>query len=241
MTRLLVSVRDADEALAALAGGADLIDIKEPAHGALGAAHQQTWHEVIHAIAGRAPLSAALGELLDVPTDREFSGLALVKAGLAGCATHKAWKARLQQFHTSLPATTGLVAVIYADAACAAAPAPLEVLDMAIQMQLGTVLIDTFNKARGDLWTALGEGELTQLVERARHHGIKVALAGSIGLKTIHRALELAPDWIAVRGAACEGGRTGRISTARVSALKAIISPPKPLKVSSSVEIGTRL
>src|SRR5262249_6225382 len=38
MPRLLVSVRDVREAEAALAGGADLIDIKEPAHGPLGRA-----------------------------------------------------------------------------------------------------------------------------------------------------------------------------------------------------------
>ena len=36
MTRLLVSVRSAEEAEIALAGGADVIDVKEPRRGALG-------------------------------------------------------------------------------------------------------------------------------------------------------------------------------------------------------------
>lgn len=36
--KLLVSVRDADEAIAAFSGGADIIDVKEPANGSLGRA-----------------------------------------------------------------------------------------------------------------------------------------------------------------------------------------------------------
>ena len=39
---LLVSVRSAAEALAALAGGADVIDVKEPNQGSLGAADDDT-------------------------------------------------------------------------------------------------------------------------------------------------------------------------------------------------------
>jgi uncharacterized protein (UPF0264 family) len=42
MTGLLVSVRDAAEAADALAGGADLIDVKEPNAGSLGAAGHPT-------------------------------------------------------------------------------------------------------------------------------------------------------------------------------------------------------
>ena len=37
MIRLLASVKDTDEAEIALSGGADIIDFKDPAHGALGA------------------------------------------------------------------------------------------------------------------------------------------------------------------------------------------------------------
>ena len=45
--RLLVSVRDAVEAEAALAGGAHLIDVKEPARGALGRADDATIAAVV--------------------------------------------------------------------------------------------------------------------------------------------------------------------------------------------------
>ena len=44
-------------------------------------------------------------------------------------------------------------------------------------------------------------------------------LAGSLGPAEIERLLPLAPDWFAVRGAACEGGRGGRVTEPRVRAL----------------------
>jgi uncharacterized protein (UPF0264 family) len=62
---LLVSVRSAEEAVAALAGGAGLIDVKEPERGALGFAGGEVIAAVLCAVGGRRPVSAALGELRD--------------------------------------------------------------------------------------------------------------------------------------------------------------------------------
>src|SRR5262249_54305435 len=61
--RLLVSVRSAAEAIAAVEGGADLIDIKEPSHGSLGRADDAAVTAVLQAVGGRKPVSAAFGEL----------------------------------------------------------------------------------------------------------------------------------------------------------------------------------
>jgi uncharacterized protein (UPF0264 family) len=54
--RLLVSVRDAAEAVEALAGGADWIDLKEPQRGPLGAVDAVTARDVVHVVAGRVPV-----------------------------------------------------------------------------------------------------------------------------------------------------------------------------------------
>jgi uncharacterized protein (UPF0264 family) len=62
---LLVSVRSAAEAEAALAGGAGLIDVQEPGRGSLGRADAETVAAVLRAVAGRRPVSAALGELTE--------------------------------------------------------------------------------------------------------------------------------------------------------------------------------
>ncbi len=227
MTRLLVSVRDADEARAALLGGADLIDIKEPSRGALGAADPQVWREVLAAVKGRAPVSAALGELaeldiaaLALPTD----GLRLVKTGLAGCGASDRWLASLRTLQQTLPSNTALVAVAYADAACCGAPDPQEVLQAARQYQLPVLLIDTYDKRHGDLFAVLPAAQLAELVATAQQADIRVALAGSLTQETLPRALALEPAWIAVRGAACAAGRESRVSTGCVQTLKTILA-----------------
>ena len=65
MTRLLVSVRSLDEARVALEAGVDLIDLKEPARGPLGAVDLEVVEAVSQFVASRVPTSTALGELID--------------------------------------------------------------------------------------------------------------------------------------------------------------------------------
>ena len=50
-----------------------------------------------------------------------------------------------------------------------------------------------------------------------------MALAGSLGPREIGRLRELAPDWFAVRGAACAGGRAGTVNVERVRSLTALL------------------
>jgi uncharacterized protein (UPF0264 family) len=64
--QLLVSVRSADEVEAALAGGADIIDAKEPANGSLGAVSPATLAKVASRIPAVQELSIALGDVRTV-------------------------------------------------------------------------------------------------------------------------------------------------------------------------------
>src|SRR2546421_8597639 len=95
---LLVSVRSAVEAVAALHGGAALIDVKEPRRGSLGRAEDATIAAVVACIAGRVPVSAALGELVE-PESVPYagSGLAFMKWGLAGVVAAGNWQLRLRR------------------------------------------------------------------------------------------------------------------------------------------------
>ena len=63
MTMMLASVRSLDEALFALEAGADLIDLKEPSHGALGALDHAAVRVCVQAIGGRRPVSATIGDI----------------------------------------------------------------------------------------------------------------------------------------------------------------------------------
>ncbi|MFL5577756.1 MAG: (5-formylfuran-3-yl)methyl phosphate synthase, partial [Gemmatimonadaceae bacterium] len=62
---LLVSVSSAAEAAAALAGGADLVDAKDPSAGALGAVSDGALRGIVAAVSGARPVSAALGDARD--------------------------------------------------------------------------------------------------------------------------------------------------------------------------------
>src|SRR4051812_31622535 len=95
---LLVSVRSAAEALSSLAGGADVIDVKEPKYGSLGAADHETIAAIVRVVGGRVPVSAAMGELVDIMHSQDghgtkplSAGVSLFKIGLASCAGLTDW------------------------------------------------------------------------------------------------------------------------------------------------------
>src|SRR5438876_5027159 len=142
---LLVSVRSAAEAEAALEGGADLIDIKEPSRGPLGRADDETIAAVVRFVDGRQPVSAALGELVDGEPAPTADGLTFVKRGLAGCHGACAWRDKLavQLAGHSLPQT---VIVAYADWHQASAPPLDEVVEFACAWPRAVFLLDTFAK-----------------------------------------------------------------------------------------------
>lgn len=68
--RLLASVTTPQEARLAMAGGADVIDAKDPARGALGALDSTTLRAIRAVVASNVPLSATTG---DLPVDQPQS------------------------------------------------------------------------------------------------------------------------------------------------------------------------
>lgn len=222
MTRLLVSVRSAREAEAALRGGADLIDIKEPARGALGAADPSVWGAVAAVVKARVPLSAALGELLspELPARlsccRLLEAFSFAKAGLAGCADAADLRRRLTAMVATLPANVTAVAVAYADTHWAGSPPPMEVLELAVECGCGGLLLDTYDKTAAGLFDHMPLGAVRQLIDAARDAGLLSALAGSLRLDSVGKALACRPDVVAVRGAVCRGARTGPVDPSLV-------------------------
>lgn len=219
-TGLLVSVRDADEARAALAGGASVIDVKEPRRGALGCAGAATVASVVEAIGGQAPVTAAAGELADgfAEARRELAGcdgVAACKVGLAGMA-RMPWRRRLRQFAESLAPGVELVAAAYGDHDAARAPSPREVLDFAADNGARWLLVDTWSKSRGDLFGYVSPDSLNGLREAARRRGVAMVVAGGLTGEALTAAAALLPALVGVRGATCRGGREQTIDAALV-------------------------
>src|SRR5262245_5166156 len=63
MTKMLASVADLAEAEIAVTGGADIVDLKDPKAGSLGAVATETIRQTVKAVAGRRLTSAVLGDL----------------------------------------------------------------------------------------------------------------------------------------------------------------------------------
>jgi uncharacterized protein (UPF0264 family) len=236
MTRLLVSVRSAVEAEAALAGGAALIDVKEPARGALGRADDDAIADVMRVVACRAPVSAALGELRDNPHARMpncLSSLAFVKCGLAGCAAdedNRCWRSELDAMGDVVREADPLcrmVAVAYADWRGARAPSPDDVCAFVCQRPGWGFLLDTWAKNGLTLLDWMSRVELDRLCRSCHNTGAPIALAGSLGRDIIRTLKPTAPDWFAVRGAACHGlQRNAVIDADKVRDLVEILAEP---------------
>jgi uncharacterized protein (UPF0264 family) len=233
--RLLVSVRNAAEVEAAVDGGADMIDVKEPGRGPLGPADASVLGEVIAEVAGRLPVSAAMGELLDSfwKHPSVVPRLAYAKWGLAGFQRHAPllWRWELTyaaQRLTEVNPQCRAVAVAYADWKRAQAPPPDEVLTLAAQLRLGAFLIDTWQKDSSTLLDWMSPEEIARLTERCRTASVPFALAGSLGLAEIRTLLPLQPDWFAVRGAVCRGRQRGSaIDEDKVRELVEAITPAR--------------
>ncbi len=237
MTALLVSVRSAAEAEAALAGGAALIDVKEPARGALGRADDAVIAGVVRAVAGRAPVSAALGELYDgaAALPAGLGSLSFVKCGLADCAEEESppWPTRMEALAEAVWKANPLckVAIVaYADWRRARAPRPDDVWAFVSRRPGWGLLLDTWGKDGRTLLDWMKPVEIDRLCRDCRDAGVRIALAGSLNRGLIRTLQPTAPDWFAVRGAACRGlQRTAAVDEGKVRCLIEILKGSAPV------------
>ena len=178
----------------------------------------------------RPRLSAALGELRDLcrsesAADSTFSpdmlpsrGLDFVKLGWSGTRLPDA-AAAWQAWARACAPRACPVLVIYADHATCQAPDPATAIEAVGDAPCGALLIDTFHKHQGDLFAHLTQTQINECLEQARNRGWFTVLAGSLRDAALDRAMELQPDVIAVRGAACRGDRRGSLDPQKIDKL----------------------
>ena len=221
--RLLISVRNASEARAALAGGADIIDAKEPLNGPLGAVSSDVLHRIAVAVGNEAPVSAALGDLWEhdlvaraVAAHR--SAVAFVKVGFARMDGRQQRQEDVMSIARAAR-PSALVLVAYADFDVADAPPPAEILTLATHLKPAGLLLDTYDKGGAGLTSLMPACTLATFVSRAKASGCFVALAGKLTLEDVETVHDIGADVIGLRGAACDGGRDGVVTSSRVRAL----------------------
>ena len=278
--RLLVSVANAAEARAALAGGADVIDAKNPLAGALGAVSADVMREIHATVAGRRLVTAAIGDAADETAIERAAGtfagagVALVKVGFAGITSASRVEALIAAAVRGVraggpirlpalwlrpgnpdpadvaagtwgppsggpigllpdlcgpiglrPDLRGVVAVGYADADRVASLAAGVLIDVAVRAGATGVLLDTAEKAGPGLRELITPAALAGWVDAAHDAGLLVALAGKLTAEDLAFVRDAGADIAGVRGAACDGGRTGRVSAGRVALLRTLCNP----------------
>lgn len=215
----LASVTNTQEAYTAFAAGADVIDCKDPATGALGRLDLDEISSIVQAVSALAPVSATIGDSFACLDHRvraaeevAATGVAIVKCGFDGqpddtAAAEALANARLGE--------AKLFAVLMAD----------RISDFALVPHLARLgymgaMLDTVGKAQGALPQIMGEDRIRAFLSIARSYGLAAGLAGSLRLSDITPLSALGPDILGFRGALCEGGRTGAIDEARVAAVR---------------------
>jgi (5-formylfuran-3-yl)methyl phosphate synthase len=228
--RLLVSVTDAHEARVAVEGGVDIVDVKNPAEGSLGAPGPGVIERVRDVVPPERPVSAAIGDLPNLPGTAALaalgaarSGAAYVKVGLWGTSTTDEAVAVLRAARDAVDRRATLIAAAYADAE-RVPDGPLPpgaIVEAARRAGAGGCLLDTAVKDGRGLFQWLTPESLEALVAEAHAAGLEMALAGALRAEDLSVVRATRADIAGVRSAACrDGRRTAPLDAERIARLR---------------------
>jgi dihydroneopterin aldolase len=207
---MLASVRSLDEALVALEGGADLIDLKEPSRGALGALDHAAVRICVRAIDGRRPVSATIG---DIPSmDAQMMTAAVERMTATGVDFIKIgffshpFALECASALSLLANRVRLVAVLFADE-----PYDLALVEELSRNGFAGAMLDTAHKTGRTLRDWRGENELREFVTLGRANGLLTGLAGALRHDDVATLVAISPDYLGFRGALCQNNERGGI------------------------------
>ena len=219
MTGMLASVNCLKEAQQVQEAGADIIDLKAPEAGALGALEINEIREIVNRLDADTVISATVGDLPMQPdiiqsavSETWGAGVDYVKIGLFPGGD---WKASIASLKPQTSAGARLIAVFFGDRD----PDTKWFPELASAGFSG-VMLDTLDKRSGSLRQFFSQDKLGHFISEARHFGFLCGLAGSLRSDDIGSLLELGPDYLGFRGALCL--RQNRVGELDPEALRAI-------------------
>jgi (5-formylfuran-3-yl)methyl phosphate synthase len=267
MMRLLVSVRDASEALVAARGGADFIDAKEPGRGALGDLPLDTIRNIVERLrdsGAQQPVSATIGDvpmhalaqILERVEAVGACGVDYVKVGIeVGSAAGPSQGGSLPLGGTRAQRARGrhdadAPAVLDALAHCGTPVVPVFIADRGLDPELiahaldlgfAGVMADTADKRAGSLFDVLSRVALAHFVAQARAVRVMVGLAGALQQAHAGVLAELAPDFAGFRSAVCAGDRRGALDAVRLGDLASALRVAQLAAARVSPSSSTRM
>ncbi len=230
--KLLVSPINVEEAKICKLGGADIIDVKNPKEGSLGA--NFPWMiSAVKKAAGSVPVSATIGDFNYKPGT---ASLAALGAAVAGAEYIKVGLYDIQTGEQAIDMLSGIVRSVkdfdktkkvvaagYSDYRRINSISPFKLPSVGEEAGVDIVMMDTGIKDGRSTFEFLTEQELTEFVSSAQDRGLQTAIAGTIKFEDIASLKRISPDIIGVRGCVCGGDRNSTIKEELVKRLKSEI------------------
>jgi uncharacterized protein (UPF0264 family) len=211
--KLLISPMNEKEAFEAIAGGADIIDVKNPQEGALGANFPWVIKRIREITPRKIQVSCALGDVPNLPGSISLAalgaaslGVDYIKVGLYGFKTAKEAVFLLQNVNKAAKEYNPKIKVAaagYADAERIGAIDPMLIPEIASTAQVDLAMIDTAVKDGKNLFNFLSAKQLEKFIGSAHKLGLEAALAGSLRKQDLPVVYGLGADVAGLRGAAC--------------------------------------
>ncbi|KZX12528.1 (5-formylfuran-3-yl)methyl phosphate synthase [Methanobrevibacter filiformis] len=232
---LLVSPINNEEALEAIKGGADIVDVKNPKEGSLGANFPWVIKEIRDLTPKDMLVSATLGDVPYKPGTVSLaamgalvSGADYIKVGLYGTNDYDEAVDLMKNVVKTVKDNNSEAIVVasgYADAHRVGAVSPWDIPKVAYDSGADLAMLDTAVKDGKTLFDYLDINDLKKFVDEIHEYGLKSALAGSVKKNQLKPLNDIGCDVVGVRGAACVGGdrNTGRINSSAVYELKSLI------------------
>ncbi|MGN6771824.1 MAG: (5-formylfuran-3-yl)methyl phosphate synthase, partial [Rhizobiaceae bacterium] len=235
MTKMLASVRAGEEAEIVLSGGADIIDLKDPGAGSLGALPVEEIGRLRRLIADRAPVSAVCGDLPMEPETIRATTEAIAATGVDYVKIGFFPSGKAADCARALSDLTGrvkIVAVLFADL-----NPDMKLLPVLAGNGFHGAMLDTADKSKGRLLDHMPPERIPPFIERCRSLGLMVGLSGSLEEPDIPRLLPFRPDFLGFRGALCDRSRrTSPISPEAVRRIRALIPEEKRASAAGGVD-----
>ena len=226
----LITVTDREEAEEIIDSECDILDIKNPSEGSLGANFPWVIKKIEERIGEDKETSVAIGDVpylpgtvsLAVNSAARFSP-DYIKVGLMGANTQEKAIDLLKKCRKSInmvDSDINLVAAAYADHDKVDSLNPMELPEVGEEAGADLLMIDTATKESGDLLNYMDEEDLKDFVSSSHERGLETALAGSLSKEDVDKVKDIGADIFGVRGAVCgEDSRESFISEEKVEEL----------------------
>lgn len=226
--QLLVSPRDIEEAKRSLA--ADIIDVKKPSEGSLGANFPWVIRDIRKL--SPKPVSAAIGDFDFRPGGAALAaygaacaGADYIKVGLMFDGAPRAEeliRAVVRAVKDEFPEKKVVIAS-YSDWTRLGSIPPSDMAPLAARAGADVAMVDTGIKDGRSTLEFMNEQELLDFCKLNRDNGIQTAIAGSLTFDDFPIIKKISPDIIGVRGMVCGGNRESGIREELVEKLARMV------------------